>query len=87
MSDLREPPISISLPVQTWRQIIGVLTETTGFPARVTFPLISALEQGLQVWQRPMPQVPLNRPNYPPQGYGPLPTEAGDSRLSRENSG
>ena len=75
MSDLREPPVSINLPVQTWRQIIGVLTETTGFPARVTFPLISALEQGLQVGQRPMPQVPLTRPDRSPlnlqQGYAP----------------
>ena len=72
MSDLMQPPVSISLPVQTWRSIIGVLSETTGFPARVTFPLISALEQGLQVGQRPMPQVPLSRAGLnAQQGYVP----------------
>ena len=82
-----QPPVSISLPVQTWRQIIGVLTETTGFPARVTFPLISALEQGLQVGQRPMPQVPLTRPGMGPQNISPETADAMARGYRPENSG
>ena len=76
MSDLMQPPISISLPAQIWAGILQVLKTTRGYTHQELDPLIRQLEQGLQVGQRPMPQVPLTRPQGPPvpvpQDYGPM---------------
>lgn len=71
MSDLQaRPPISIALPEGMWQSILAVLSETTGFPLRVTGPLHTALAQGLQAGQGMPPAF-----QRPPRPQGAVPVD------------